>query len=66
MVNNSKKESLDARSIGRRDFICKSTIVCCAAGFPFNFGGISKERSSNSRGLDVKPTELATYCGLYC
>lgn len=66
MVNNSKKESLDAGSIGRRDFICKSAMFCCVVGFPFNFEGISKGNSSNSRGFDVKPTELATYCGLYC
>lgn len=66
MANNNKKENLTAVNIGRRDFIRKSAMVCCMANFPFAINGIPKGKGPNTRALDVKPVELAAYCGLYC
>lgn len=66
MANHSKKENLAAENIGRRDFIRKSAMVCCMANFPFAINGIPKSKGPNTGMSDVKPTDLATYCGLYC
>jgi hypothetical protein len=66
MLNSSNKESLTTVNIGRRDFIRKSATVCCLAKFPFAISGIPKDKGPNIRALDVKPVELAAYCGLYC
>jgi hypothetical protein len=66
MANSSYKESLTAANIGRRDFIRKSAAFCCMAKFPFAVSGIPEGKSPNTQALDVKPVELAAYCGLYC
>jgi hypothetical protein len=66
MVNRDNKDNLTAASIGRRDFIRKSAAACCLANFPFAVSGSPKGKSPNTRTLQVKPVELAAYCGLYC
>lgn len=66
MVDNNKKESLDIENIGRRDFLCKSAMVCCMAGLPFPVERISRGKGQKPEGLDLNPAELGAYCGLYC
>lgn len=66
MANSGNKKSLGAANIGRREFIRKSAVVCCMANFPFAISGIPKSKGINIRASDVKPVDLAAYCGLYC
>jgi len=68
MANINKKENSADGNIRRRDFIRKSAIFCCMANIPFAVSGIPKSRgqNTNTKELDRKPTELASYCGLYC
>jgi hypothetical protein len=62
----SKNEKRISEGIGRRDFICKSALFCCAANIPFAASGISKNTKQEEKKSDVNPLELAAYCGLYC
>ncbi len=62
----SKNEKLASEGIGRRDFICKSALFCCAANIPFAASGFSKKAGQQEKKSDVNPMDLVTYCGLYC
>ena len=68
MANINKKENSVNGNIKRRDFIRKSAMFCCMANIPFAINEIPKSRgqNTNTKELDRKATELASYCGLYC
>lgn len=65
-MGNKNKIKNGSGNIGRRDFICKSALVCCLANFPFAISSLSKFEGGNTMGINAKPTELASYCCLYC
>jgi len=66
MVNKCKIKNQDSKRIGRRDFIRKSALMCCMAHIPFAASGLPQEEGEKPKTTDVKPAELAGYCGLYC
>jgi hypothetical protein len=66
MGNKKKNEKLLTGNIDRRDFLCKSALVCCMMNIPFASKSLSKDSVSKAFGSDVNPVELAAYCGLYC
>ena len=60
------KNEKNTAGICRREFICKSALICSLAGLPLGTGEAAKEVKSKSNVAEGKLTELATYCGLYC
>ncbi len=66
MVKKNKIEKRKSEGIGRRDFICKSAMVCCLANIPFAASSLSQEEREKLKGSNVNPNELVGYCLLYC
>ncbi|MCK4835488.1 MAG: DUF3795 domain-containing protein [Candidatus Aminicenantes bacterium] len=60
------KKSENADGICRREFICKSAMICSLAGLPLVKGVTAKEAKSRASVPKEKLTEMASYCGLYC
>ena len=66
---NSEKMRPDASALGvicRRDFMCKSVLLCSAMGAPTLVNSEVKKTGNKDEKSDVKPVDLASYCGLYC
>lgn len=63
---NKKGKNVDSGNMGRRDFIRKSTMVCCLANIPFAASTLYGEDKKKVIKSGVKPGELVAYCGLYC
>lgn len=66
MVEKSRDEKPCIAGFGRRDFICKSAMVCCMMNIPFASKGFPKSETPRMTGPDANPVDLAAYCGLYC
>lgn len=66
MLKPSKSNNLGTNNVGRREFIRDSAVVCCMASLPFSLEGSSTAIAQDQEGTAMKPTELGTYCGLYC
>ena len=62
-MENDKPHS---EKIGRRDFICKSALICSAMNIPLVSNSFANDDKQKKVKTEINPNELTTYCGLYC
>jgi hypothetical protein len=61
-----EKAKSHSEKIDRRDFICKSALICGLMNIPLVSNSFANDDNQEKVKSDVKPIELTTYCGLYC